>query len=114
MKQINTNIAPTGYPAPRDMRHTPDAVAASAYQAVHSTNAQPKADPIRAVVVANLALAGIVTNGKTDDQLLADYGQLIRRTQIEQIYRTEQRARQLEDDAWNNYSINDAVRGNHV
>lgn len=109
MQQLNTNIAPTGYPAPRDMRHTPDAVAARAYQAVHTTNAQPKPDPIRAVVVANLALAGIATNGKTDDQLLADYGQLIRRTQIEQVYHIDQRARQLESDAWKAYNINDPL-----
>lgn len=106
MSRLTTNISPSAL----DMRHIPDA--ASAYQPVHRTSvapAQTKLDPMRAVIVANLEMAGIVTNGKNDAQLLAEYGQLVQRTTIEQAYHADQRARRLEADAWGRYDINDVM-----
>ena len=102
MKQIITNISPNTRQAAIDSR----TVATSAHQAHRTTTAQPKPDPIRAVIVANLAFAGIVTNGKTDEQLLEDYRAQIVRTKIEQVFHAEQRARQLEADAFSGYSLN--------
>lgn len=96
MKQIITNIAPTIRPACIDSRTV----------ATRTVTAQPKPDPIRAVVVASLNLAGIATDGKTDEQLLEEHKKLTLRTKIEQVYQADQRARQLEADAFSGYSLN--------
>lgn len=84
----------------------PDAVGREIYRPVQNAAkpATQPADPIRDMVVNTLRVAGTLTDGKSDAQLLADYTDLLRAT----AKTTETNAARARfDDEFAGYSLND-------